>query len=357
MKKLLWCGLAAIMLFAAVACVRQPEDENTPETTTAALDSTTEPEETEFKAFDAVEKADYSGHTFRILYSQTDQCYTDFYAPELNGSIANDAIFERNLMVQDTYGIEIDIKWQSYTQLNTDLQTQVTSGLTDYDMYGGHRTSLALSYGGYLYDFYDMSAINLEGEWWDPAWVKTMSYDGSIYTLVGDISISSLLFVSSLCFNKQLFDDNSLEYPYELVRDKKCTYDVLYNLIKDYGTDLNGDGKMTYNVDRYGIVGWGTEAGYSLFYASGFTFISKTQDDKFEINFNAERLIAIMNRVFEVWTTNGSYFNARAPPPSIPSLLGICRKPRAVLRLGALKDRHLPYRHGVGLRYPAAADV
>ncbi len=212
-------------------------------------------------------------------------------------------------MVQDALGIEIDIKWQSYTQVNTDLQTQVTSGLADYDMYGGHRTSLALSYGGYLYDFYDMSELNLEGEWWDPAWVKTMSYDGSIYTLVGDISISSLLFVSSLCFNKQLFEDNNLEYPYELVHSKKWTYEVLYNTIKDYGNDLNGDGKMTYNQDRYGIVGWGTEAGYSLFYASGFTFVSKTLDDKFEINVNAERLNSIMDRVFEIWTTSGSYFN------------------------------------------------
>ncbi|MGI6167388.1 MAG: extracellular solute-binding protein [Eubacteriales bacterium] len=330
MKRFLCFVLAVMLLLVTVACAKQSEDEDETGTTTAAPESTTEPEEPEFKAFDTVERVDYNGYTFHILYPHFDQCYTDFYATGLTGSITNDAIFERNLMVQEAFGIEIDIKWQSYTQVNTDLQTQVKTGLTDYDMYGGHRTSLALSYGGYLYDFSDMSAINLESEWWDPAWVKTMSYDGSIYTLVGDISISSLLFVSSLCFNKQLFDNNNLEYPYELVRNKKWTYDVLYNLIKDYGSDLNGDGKMTYDEDRYGIVGWGTEAGYSLFYASGFTFVSKTRDDKFEINFNAERLTSIMNRVFEIWTTSGSYFNNSGSTAEHPYPFSIFTDDRAL---------------------------
>lgn len=66
---------------------------------------------------------------------------------------------------------------------------------------------------------------------------------------------------------------------------------------------------MSYDTDRYGLTGWGAEAGYSLFYGSGFSFISKTAEDTYELEFNAERLTAILDKVYGIWVTAGSYFN------------------------------------------------
>lgn len=298
------------VLVLAVSCVNQPKDDDG---TTAPADSTNNPqqtaEETEFKAFDTVTHEKYGGYSFNILYTQTDNCYTDFFAQEENGSILNDAVFKRNIKVEEALDIKTVITWKSYGEVNTTIETLVKSGDYEFDMYGGHRSSLALSYGGYLYDFYNMENIDLSSEWWDPDWVSTMSVDNSIYALVGDISISSLLFVSSLCFNKNLFDANGLTYPYELVRNNKWTYDEFISLIGNYSQDLNGDGALTWDSDRFGLSGWGTEAGYSMFYGSGFTFITKTESDSYALQFNTERLTQIMDKVFEAWITSNSYFN------------------------------------------------
>lgn len=311
MKKIMIWLLILVTLASSAAC-GDPKDEKTDETTTAAgvTDTSAEIEtETVFKAFDTLELKNYGGYEFDILYTQTERFYTDFHAPELNGAILNDAIFERNLKVEEALDVKINIKWQSYSQVNADLQTQVQADSYDYDMYGGHKTSLTLSYSGYLYNFYNMEDIDLSQEWWDQDWLASMSYADSIHTLVGDMCISHLLLVQAMTFNKKLFDDNSLEYPYELVREKKWTYDALYNYIKDYTADVNGDGQITWESDRYGLTGWGTESGYSTFYGSAFSFITKTPDDKYKMEFNAERLTAIMDKVFSIWYTANSYFN------------------------------------------------
>ena len=143
-----------------------------------------------------------------------------FTPPKLNGAILNDAIFERNLKVEEALDVKINIKWQSYSQINADLQTQVQADSYDYDMYGGHKTSLTLSYSGYLYNFYNMEDIDNSQEWWDQDWLASMSPRRlDTHPGRGHVHLPSLA-RQAMTFNKKLFDDNSLEYPYELVREK-----------------------------------------------------------------------------------------------------------------------------------------
>lgn len=338
MKKIVIWLVVLTTLVSAVSC-GVPDDVTTVETTSAGEPDTSAPEtaaETEFKAFDTVEMKNYGGYTFHILYTQTESFYNDFNATEMNGSILNDDIFMRNSKVEEALGIDIDIKWESYTQVNTDLQTQVQAGNCDFDMYGGHKTSLTLSYSGYLYNFYNMEDIDLDQEWWDQDWLDSMSYADSIYTLVGDMCVSHLLLVQAMTFNRKLFDNNGLTYPYELVREKKWTYDALYNYIKDYTSDINGDGQMTWESDQYGLTGWGTESGYSTFYGSGFSFITKTADDKYAMDFSTERLTAVMDKVFAIWYTANSYFNNTGTVAEHPRPFTIFKEDRSLFCDSAL---------------------
>ena len=308
MKKVI-CILSIIaMLLGTAACAAPGGD--VPDTTMFTYsDETIEHPPVETKAFDTIEPADYGGYTFRILYPQADNCYTDFYTVEQNGELLNDYIYNRNFKVKETLGINLEVAWMSYSDVNNKIRTLVTSGSYDYDMYGGHRSSLVLGYGGQLFDFYQMEEIDLDKEWWDQGWIDAISINNSIYALVGDISISCLLFISSLTFNKNLFDTLGIEYPYELVRRNKWTYDALIELLANYGEDTNNDGKMEWENDNFSITGWGTESGYSLFYASGFSFVSKTPDDSMSLDFNNERLVQIVDKVFKAWGSTTAYFN------------------------------------------------
>ena len=60
--------------------------------------------------------------------------------------------------------------------------------------------------------------------------------------MTGDISYLSLAETECMLFNKKLFDDLGEEYPYELVKSGKWTFDEFKRLVEAGTKDLNGDG-------------------------------------------------------------------------------------------------------------------
>ena len=156
MKRMIALLIAMLMLASAVACGKADDTvgEDVADTTTAALAGeattpaeTTPPETEPPKAFDSVPEQNLGGE-FHVRYAQADNCFEDFHAETLNGDVKNDAIYERNLMVEEKLGIDVQISWDEITVINNDCKLQVQAGSSDYDLFGGHRSSLLLSYQG-----------------------------------------------------------------------------------------------------------------------------------------------------------------------------------------------------------------
>ena len=307
----LLCALV-MLLTSAISCGKStaddPAEATTAATTAASADTeATTPTETEApKAFDTVPAQDLGGD-FNILYSTTDQSVADFQAETQNGDLKNDLIFLRNSMVKEKLGVTVILTPMGYTDLNMECQKQVQAGTDDYDLFGGHRNSLVLSYGGFQYDLMDIESLDLTQEWWDQNYVNTITINDSLYTVIGDIGVSTLLFVSSLTFNKKLMDEANIEYPYELVRSGKWTMDALLTMTADFGSDLNGDGTMTRENDLYAMIGWSTESGYSLFYGSGFSFINRDVNGDPILEYNSDTLVNVLEKTMDIWLRDNVY--------------------------------------------------
>ena len=312
MKRMLALLCAILMLTStAVACGKADPVETTAVTTTApAADSTTaatSPAETEPpKAFDKIPEQNLGGE-FHIRYAQADSCYEDFHAETLNGDVKNDSIYQRNSMVEERLGIDVQISWDEITVVNNDCKLQVQAGSSDYDLFGGHRSSLILSYQGMQYDLADISTLDLTQEWWDQDYIKAVTVGNSLYTIIGDAGVSTLLFVSSMTFNKKLMDEAQIAYPYDLVREGKWTMDALLNMTADYSADLNGDGKLVREDDRFALLGWGTETTYSLFYCSNFAFINRNAAGELALEYDANKLNSVLEKLINVCLRDNVY--------------------------------------------------
>ena len=316
MKRMLALLCAILMLTSVIACGKTEEpavattavgDNTVSEATTTAA---TEPAETEPpKAFDSVPEQNLGGE-FHIRYNQNDNCYVDFLAEEITGDIKNDLIYERNSMVEEKLGIKMDISWTDYQSVDADCKIQVQSGSDDYDLFGGHRISLALSYQGFQYNLKNLESLDLTQEWWDQGYVEAATINDSLYTVIGDAGVSTLLFVSSLTFNKKLMDEANIAYPYDLVREGKWTMDTFYDMIVDYGSDLNGDGVIKREDDRFSLIGWSSESGFSGFYSSGFSFINRDAAGDYVISYDTEKLTSILEKMVRQWSVEHAYFNS-----------------------------------------------
>lgn len=305
-KKLKRCICLLICLLMCLTAFASCKDKNGDETGNVSTETASDGEAT---AFSTVRREDYDGYDFRIMYfSGQDGFEKDFVAKAMTGEVLNDRVYLKNLLVKETYNIEISLDTMTSGELHPYIRNNSIAGESAYDVYGINRSGMALCYEGYFLDLTTLSDIDISQEWWDQKWVESMSIYGSLFSLVGDFSIGSLQSLSCMCFNKTLFDNRKLTYPYELVNNGQWTYDEMLKYIKGASTDLNEDNKYT-TEDFYGITGWGTEASYALFYASGFSFAKTNNEGALEISYSSDVLTNVYGYVDRIWNVENNYRN------------------------------------------------
>ncbi len=311
--------LAAVMLAGVlVGTIGCAESGENPKDTTAGTNASTnagssDSTETERpKAYDTVEKEKFN-RDFVILTRE--DLIEDMYIEDgITGDILDDSICERNTAILNDFGVTIVCQTSDNTQtINTEISQQTTSGLDDYDMFIGHKYSFgSVAQQNHAYNLSKITTLDLDQPWWDQACLEYLSIDDKIYTMTGDINPSSMRISSCMIFNKDLMKDLQ-KSPAELnslTTNGGWTLDVLYQYADGVSHDLNGDGTMTYQEDRYGLVCWMMDVPFSFYYGSGSPFVN-ISDGMPELTYaenNTERIIDIYDKIYKIIIEQEAYF-------------------------------------------------
>lgn len=231
-----------------------------------------------------------------------------FATDELNSDPVNDAVFERNNLIEELYNCKISVK---YCAEGEDFCTRVTtdclSGTVDYHVLasGISTTGLAkLAADGLLYDLYALedSHLRLDSEWWDQQALKQLSIDNKLYFACGDVVITDDEQTSMLFFNRDLIDEYSLEDPYQLVRDGKWTMDKMYEMCETVAHD-GGDGVMNIEgeEDYWGLIGAAFDC-YKFILGGNAAMVTKDADDLPVISVTDQHNIDVFQKVYEFMT-------------------------------------------------------
>jgi len=280
------------------------------ETTTAAESETT----TEELKPDLPDK-NYGGADFLFLTSGTaDQngvhwATYDVYAEAENGDIINDAVYARNMYVNDTFGV--NIKEMKSTGKTLDETNRVV--LAGEDVYDAVFTNLnacaKLAQSGHTYDMYEVPYIDLTQPWWDRNLVKNLSVGGKMFYATGDITVIDNDAIWVLMFNKDMIKDYNLDDLYGLVSEDKWLLDTFIEMAMSVTEDLNGDGKIYWEDDNYALA-TGVSTGLTVMYSSGLTFTKKNSEDLPEYGFDLDRGTLIAEKVGKLLGSDGSIHNS-----------------------------------------------
>lgn len=272
--------------------------------TTAAPAETEEP-----SAFDLMESVDYGGQVIRIMLSDQQNEQGDIItAEEENGDVLHDLIYQRNRAVEEKYNVLIEGEADTNAVVNDMIRMQVQGGANDYEFYFAHSSVSGLATAGLLYPISQIAEIDLTNPWWDKAALNDLSIGNEVFMAIGDISPVSLLTSSCMVFNKKLFSQQDMEFPYEMAADGKWTIDAMLAMTKGLTTDVNGDGSLDYSNDLFSLTSWGWDSPYSLFYGTGGKLSAKDDNDIPYIDFNMERLSAIYDKIFALVIDQQSNF-------------------------------------------------
>ena len=218
---------------------------------------------------------------------------------EETGETVDDAVYRRNQEVMGMYNITMSYTESSSSDYETDALNTILAGDDAYDVIFPHtRASFTYAQQGALMNWYDMENIHLDQPWWAKDIKESCTINGKLYMMDGDISTHSLGFANCLIFNKDIFDELGLDYPYQLVLDGKWTFDEFEKLVHLGGKDLNGDGVIQPEDDRFGY--WCSDWGHpiAIIYTGGQRIYSKGEDGLPYLSLYSEKTVNIFDRFF-----------------------------------------------------------
>lgn len=287
MKRILAILLCVLMLATVlVACDNTPEESNPGNTSTGTTDVSSD-ESTVRQLFDGIEQVGGDGKlelVFLVGGTEYGERYAskEIGAEELNEELINDAVFNRNALVEEYHGVKIsDYKTTAMNELKTKLETQFGASLDSYQVVLPIMNDAAgYAIQDYFYDLLgdDVSPyLDLSYEWWDQKACTDLTIGGRLFFTTGHMSILDNECTHCFVFNNDLITEVGLESPYDLVKNKQWTLDKMMTMAKEVTKDSDGVGGMGFN-DTYGA--WINSGMFrSIFLGTGQRFITKDEDD------------------------------------------------------------------------------
>ncbi len=308
-KRMLTMTLAILMLSQTllVSCSEGTENAETTDTSaTPTADTVAEVvEETELtreNTPDDLPELNYDGANIMVLARQKAWFTGEMYAEELTGEVVNDAVYDRDISVEERLGVIIDYTLNDST--NTLINNNVTAGNDEFQIHVGSAVD-TVQYGvnGNYYNLLGEypEYLNLDQPWWSQYYTEQGSIMGCSFFATGDLfmSLTKLAFVTYA--NMQMVEDYGFESPYNFVREGTWTFDNVMNMASQVYVDANGNGVKDVN-DVFGY-SLGGQIGLDVYWSAfDLTICSKDENDVPSFNVDIEKMSAVLETLLPYYT-------------------------------------------------------
>lgn len=309
MKRFLSLLLALLLTISIVSCGKTSDT-----SADGAGESQTETEgETADTRFDNI---NFGGREFRVQSSEDSNDSTNAHAliagsGEMNGEIVNDAVYKRNMEIEEKLKIKLVFtpSKYDYNVATTEIRKLVMAGDDAFDLLINDLRSLAeLSAEGLFRNIYNAEIIDLNRKYWYSDYMNDlMVVKGGMYIMAGDYFMDVLASCHVLYYNKNLIADSygSGDVIYNYVFDGTWTIDKLIEIVTATARDLDGDTQMKVG-DLFGFTCIGTwGSAIPVLIGTGIEFVSR-DGGSITFNFNNERSTKILEKMNELFYSSGS---------------------------------------------------
>ena len=255
----------------------------------------------------------FDGETFTVLCREDNEYGEYLYeivADEGETELVNQAIYERNLKVEERFGIDLvthDIpgSWSQAEGFINTFSNSVMSGSGAFDLIMSQQAYMCNPALSELYlNFYELPYISQDigNAYFFQDNVNELTVDGKLYYLVGDYSLTYWEFLYVLYFNKQIAENEHLENLYQLVRDGKWTIDKCIELSKGIYRDLDGDGRKGIN-DRYGYITDFENTADALFSHFDVQATGRDEEGQVVMTMDQGKMVSILEKMIAFYNT------------------------------------------------------
>ena len=319
-KRILALALAGLMTVTALACGKSGDDTHdatTTASTTATTDATTASTETTAATTkyidDLPEDLTYEGKKVSFLYRE--EIAGEFWSENINGDIANDAIYDSIMEVEERFGVDIQatLRKGHTTNVRTEymdhIDNQILAGEPAYDwvdqMIGKAPTRMQT---GNFVNLLNLQNLDLSKPWYIPNMEETVSIAGRLFFVSGDASLGYLKSAFCIYVNQKLAENYGAGDLNALVKEGKWTVEKVAQLATQASQDLDSNGLFDLN-DQLGFVSHDSNHPRGFIASTGITLFNKNEDGSHSYAFGTDRDHTICTALSTLkMSTPGSYF-------------------------------------------------
>ena len=349
--KLLSLVLALLLLCSILVSCLDKKEETPGETSSSDIqtldgdrETTAPPDEQDIIAGravydDGIGDNRYDGEKFRINAQQRFSKYA--FSEGIVGDVISDAIYERNIKVEERFGVELVFVFGSEEKMCIDFMNLVLAGSDEYDLFMGHQQFSAKIFTSGVFADWNRTGIDFSKPWFPAFVTDSVTINNRIYLTISDICLSTAARSTCIFYNMEIASQYNIENPYLLVESGEWTIDKLTELAKDVYQDLDSNGTRS-AADLYGASADATNnyvAGY--IYSLKMDNINYGADGKVLSNFGSERNLGIVEKLCYLFQdTAGGYMK-----DNFADNVARFTNVRSSSSMGFLSGRHLlPHR-------------
>ncbi|MBQ9085969.1 MAG: carbohydrate ABC transporter substrate-binding protein [Clostridia bacterium] len=301
MKRFFCLILVLLMLLPAVISCKKEETSQGNDSDVAA---TKFAETDDGNLLNTIPDANY-GEKEYVITLQAEHEY-EFQADEMTGDLANDTLYTWLNLINNRYGVQVKRNVPD-GDFFTAQSTETMSGSVNSAIYAHNAFQLYIPVTAKLYkNWNDMgSMIDLTAERWDQKINQESTYNGILYGLSGDLSVSKMMYAMATFYNVALLDEigYSPEYLYDLVDDGEWTLDLFEQIVKDLYVD-NDKNRAKSIGDTFGYL---SRSGNSLdmwFAQFNISITSRDTANTISPTLNTEQNVDVIKRLCDFYYNN-----------------------------------------------------
>lgn len=317
MKRFMTLLIALLMCAGAIGCASTPggndnesktagDGKESDQSKTESGEDETE-EETEGPVFAGMEEKNFGGKDFKFLYRTTEEY--QFYTDAITGDAVNDAVRDRNLLVESTFGVKIvgipvDGEWGKHDAYMSMMKKAILANDGAYDLIDGYAAVIGGAYAdGLMLNLNEIGNLRLTSPWWSQFAVDELTVNGKLFSVPGDLSLNLWKNMQVMYFNKTVMKDHDVENPYTAVREGTWTYDKYLELNNGIANDENGNGEKD-TEDRFGSVYYDDLTFDNFHYAFDISYTLKNDDGSVSLNLNTPLMVDVYEKINDLAYNN-----------------------------------------------------
>ena len=308
--------LAAVMLGSSlVSCGVSPENSDDSQANTNGEQNAATNAEEEIETVldhDLPDDLDY-GEDEVVIVSRYREGWTsgEIAVEKTTGEPVNDAVYERNLAVQEELNVKItslEENQQDPTTLMSQISTNIKSGSGDYDIVAcAAYVTVNEALNGTFADLRQTKYIDFDKAYWSQGYNEVIQYQGTQYTVTGSMVLSLYRFAFVTTFNKRLFTEAQVEFPYNAVKNGDWTLDYQTSLVPLFHFD--NDGTPDDENDIYGLVSNPYISVDPYWSSCDVPIIGRDENGAYEIVFEIEKLYNVAEKTMKLfYGTDGATY-------------------------------------------------